>query len=55
VREELADKVEAFMSNIIFLLRYRMMLSTVQELSAYPVAAATTAPTPLAKKKEVHT
>lgn len=55
VREETVDKLEAFMSSIIFLLRYRMMLSTIQELSAPPVAAATTAPTQLATKQEVHT
>jgi hypothetical protein len=52
VREEIADKVQAFMSNIIFLLRYRMMLSTIQKLSASPAAVDTTAPTQLAMKQE---
>jgi len=41
------------MSNIIFLLRHPMMLSTIQEHSAFPVAVATTAQTRLAMEQEI--
>jgi len=54
VREGIAEGGEPFMSSIIFLLRFPMMLSTTQEHFAFPVAAATAAPTQLAMEQEIH-